>query len=111
MFIDKSLGDDIVNTLSSFIIDDYLTLVHSSNIHSVNFAVSSSDKNMMEILKDTSMNFYAQIPFSSINGYFLEARNMYQHIPRMEKQGQIVIPNGDKVEISLLETETKQFLA
>lgn len=108
LFVDKSLGDDIVNTLSSYIIDDYLTLVHSTNIHSVNFAVPSSDKNMMELLKDTNMNFYAQIPFSSVNGDFLEARNMYQHIPRMKKQGQMVIPTGDKVEISLLETEKKE---
>lgn len=107
LFIDRSLGDDIVNVLSSYIIDDYLTLVHSANIHSVNFAVSSSDKNMMEILEDTDMNFYAQIPFSSINGDLLEARNLYQHIPRMEKQSQIAIPLDDKVKVSLFDTEKK----
>ena len=62
IFLDKRLGSDIVNELSNYIIDDYLNYVHSLNVHNVNLRVSASDKDKLEVLKNSSMNYYGFIP-------------------------------------------------
>lgn len=107
LFLDKSLGDDIVKELSGHIIDEYLDYVHSANIHNVTLSVSGSDENMMNILNNTNMNFYAQIPFASISGDNIESNNMYQHIPNMKKQNGIYIPENKFLNVSSFATEKK----
>ena len=108
IFLDKNLGSDITNELSGYIIDDYINFVHNSNIHSITFSIKQSDKNMADILGETNMNYYGQIPYSAFNEESLESNLMFQHIPYMKKEKGVFIPENRKVPFSLLETEKKE---
>ncbi len=108
IFLDKSLGSDVSNELSSFIIDDYINYVHAANIHNISLSVGGSDKNMLDIIRGTKMNYFGQIPFSVINGKSIESNFMFQHIPNMKKEKGIYIPDNEAVSLSLLDTKKKE---
>ncbi len=108
IFLDKNLGTDISNELSGYIIDDYVNYVHESNIHNITISVNGSNQTMLEILNNTNMNYYGQIPFSAINDERLESSLMFQHIPNMKKDNGIIIPNNKSVSLSSLDTEKKE---
>ena len=79
--------------------------VHSINICNVSLNVSGSDYNTLDILEESNMNFYAQIPFASINGENVESKLMFQHIPKMTKDNEIIIPENISYKISYFDTE------
>lgn len=108
IFLDKVLEDDVSYQLSDYIIDDYINYVHKSNVHSITLSVSGSDKNMLDLLNNTNMNYYGQIPFSSINDNNIESNFMFQHIPNMKKENGIIIPDNKSISLSSLDTEKKQ---
>ena len=108
LFLDKSLGDDIVFEFSGYIIDDYINYVHNCNIHNVTLSVSGSDKNKLNILSDTNMNYYGLIPFGSINEDKVESNMMFQHLPNMKKENGIYIPENISKEVSLFDTNKKE---
>lgn len=108
IFLDKELDDDISNELSGYIIDDYINYVHNSNVHNITLSVNGSNKNMLEILNNTNMNYYGQIPFAAINGNNIESNLMFQHIPNMKKEGGILIPDNNSISLSSLDTDKKE---
>ena len=108
IFLDKGLGDDISNELSGYIIDDYINYVHNSNVHNITLSVNGSNKNMLEILSNTNMNYYGQIPFAAINGNNIESNLMFQHIPNMKKERGILIPDNNSISLSSLDTDKKE---
>lgn len=108
IFLDKGLGDDISNELSGYIIDDYINYVHNSNVHNITLSVNGSNKNMLEILSNTNMNYYGQIPFAAINGNNIESNLMFQHIPNMKKDRGILIPDNNSILLSSLDTDKKE---
>lgn len=108
IFLDKSLGNDISNELSGYIIDDYISYVHESTIHNITMSVNGSNQSMLDIINNTNMNYYGQIPFGAINGESIESNLMFQHIPNMKKENGIIIPNNKSVSLSLLDTEKKE---
>lgn len=108
IFLDKNLGNEIVNELSGYIIDEYIDYVHKSNIHNITLSVNSSNKDMINILNDTNMNYYGQIPFGAINKEYIEANLMFQHIPNMKKQNEIIIPENKPISLSVLNTQKKE---
>jgi len=108
IFLDKKLGEDVIGELPNIIIDEYLNFVHNSNIHNVTLSVTGSDTNLQKIIENTSMNYYGEIPFSSINENDLESKLMYQHIPNMEKVNGIYIPENKKISLSTLEIDKKE---
>lgn len=108
IFLDKGLGDDISNELSGYIIDDYINYVHDSNVHNITLSVNGSNKNMLEILNNTNMNYYGQIPFAAISGDNIESNLMFQHIPNMKKEGGILIPDNNSISLSSLDTDKKE---
>lgn len=108
IFLDKGLGDNISSELSGYIIDDYINYVHSSNVHNITLSVNGSNKNMLEILHNTNMNYYGQIPFAAINGNNIESNLMFQHIPNMKKEGGILIPDNNSISLSSLDTDKKE---
>ena len=108
IFLDKRLGSDITRELSSYIIDEYINYVHNSNIHNITLSVNSSNKDMLDIIDKTNMNYYGQIPFSTINKDSIEANLMFQHLPNMTKERDIIISENNSISLSLLETEKKE---
>lgn len=104
MFLDKKLGDDIVNEISGHIIDEYINYVHSSNVHNVTLSVNGSNNNMLKILNNTNMNYYGQIPYGAIDNDNLESNLMFQHIPNMKKENGIIIPDNKSIKISSTNT-------
>lgn len=91
IFLDKSLGSDISRELSGYIIDEYINYVHNSNIHNITLSVNGSNKNMLDIVDKTSMNYYGQIPFSAINKDSIESNLMFQHLPNMTREKDVII--------------------
>ena len=108
IFLDKELGDDIANQLSSHIIDDYINYVHSSNVHNITLSIKGSDNNMLDLINNTNMNYYGELPFSVVNGDNIESNFMFQHIPNMKKQNGIYISDNNSISKSLLETDKKE---
>lgn len=108
IFLDKELGEDIARELSGYIIDDYINYVHNSNVHSIALSVNGSNKNMLNVLNNTNMNYYGQIPFSAISGNNIESNLMFQHIPNMKKENGIIIPDNQFISLSSLSTEKKE---
>lgn len=108
IFLDKSLGEEISKEVSGYIIDDYIDYVHEMNIHNVVVSVGASNQSMINILKDTNMNYYGQIPFSSINGNILESSLKFQHIPNMKRQKDFFVPEGDYLDISMIDKQKEE---
>ncbi len=108
IFLDKSLGNDIANELSGYIIDDYINYVHNSNVHNVTLSVNGSNKDMLNLLDKTNMNYYGTIPYGMINGDNIESNMMFQHIPNMKKENGIIIPDNKFISTSSLDTEKKE---
>ena len=108
IFLDKGLGDDISKELSGYIIDDYINYAHNSNIHNIKLSVNGSNKNMLEILNNTNMNYYGQTPFSTISSNNIESNLMFQHIPNMKKEHGILIPDNKAIPLSVLDTDKKE---
>lgn len=108
LFLDKNLGDDITNELSSYIIDDYINYVHNSNVHNITFSVNGSDDNILKIINNTNMNYYGSIPYGNNNGEIIESNVMFQHIPNMKKENGIIIPDNQSILMSKLDTVKKE---
>lgn len=108
IFLDKSLGSDISNELSGYIIDDYINYVHGSNVHNITLSVNGSNKDMLDLLSRTNMNYYGLIPFGAISGKNIESNMMFQHIPYMKKSNGIIIPDNNSISTSILDTEKKE---
>ncbi len=108
LFLDKSLGDDIIEVFSSSVIDDYLDYVHSLNIYNVCFCVSGSDYNTLDIIEESKLNYYGQIPLASLNEGKIESKIMFQHIPKMKMNEEFVIPKNISYDISVFNTDKKE---
>ena len=108
IFLDKSLGNDISNELSGYIIDDYINYVHNSNVHNITMSVNGSNKNMLDLLNRTNMNYYGFIPFGAISDNNIESNMMFQHIPNMKKNNGILIPDNNLISTSMLDTKKKE---
>lgn len=108
LFFDKDLGDDIIKVFSSSVIDDYLDYVHSLNIYNVNFSISGSDYNTLDIIEESKMNYYGQIPFASLNGGKIESKIMFQHIPKLKVNKEIVIPENISYDLVVFDTDKKE---
>ena len=108
LYIDKSLGSDIIDELPGFLIDDYINYVHNANVHSISLSVSGSNKDMLTILENTNMNYYGAIPFGSMTNGNVESSFMFQHIPYMKKQNGLYVPENTTISASSLETEKKE---
>jgi len=105
IFLEKELGIDIVTELSGYIIDEYLNYVHACNVHNVSISVDNSNSDLVNIINNTSMNYFGQIPFSSAIGDNIESSLMYQHVPGMKKEKGILIPDGSVRKISDFDTD------
>jgi len=108
IFLDKQLGSDIAKELSGYIIDDYINYVHNSNVHNITLSVNGSNKDMLDLLAKTNMNYYGFIPFGTISGKNIESNMMFQHIPNMKKEDGIIIPDNNSISTTILDTQKKE---
>ena len=108
IFLDKALGSDICHELSGYIIDDYINYVHDSKVHNITLSVNASNEDMLNILNDTSMNYYGNVPYAAINGSNIETNLMFQHVPNMKKQNGVIIPDNSSISLTSLETNKKE---
>lgn len=90
------------------IIDDYINYVHELNVYNVMFAVNGSNKNMIDLIAKTEMEYYGLIPFGSCSENNIESNFMFQHIPNMKKREDIIIPENKSIPVSLLDTKKKE---
>lgn len=111
IFLDKSLKDDITNELSSYIIDDYINYAHNLNVHNISLSVNGSNKEMLELINKTNMNYYGTVPFGITNKDNIESNMMFQHIPYMKKDSGIIIPENKSIKRDVLDTEKKELRA
>jgi len=108
IFLNKDLDSNIVNDLSSYIIDDYINYVHKSNIHNVTLSVAGSDKDKLDIIKNTNLNYYGFIPYGTVSDNKIESNMMFQHIPNMKKENGIYVPENISKDKSIFDKEKKE---
>lgn len=108
IYLDKRIGDEISKELSSYLIDDYINFVHQSNIHNVNLTVSGSDKELLDLIKSTNMNYYGAIPYGYNTGEYVESNLMFQHLPNMKKENGILIPDNKIISLNELKTNKEE---
>lgn len=107
LFLDEALGDEIINELSGHIINEYLDYIHSSNVHNVTLTVPGSNVEMLEVVKNSNMNYYSTIPYGAYRNGFVESGIQFQHVPGMVKQNGIYIPDNTAKPINFFDTEKK----
>lgn len=110
IYLIPSLPSDVRLELGIDIIDKYLDYAHSYNVHNI---ASSAGKSSLEnqMFNYTSMQKFAEIPYTENNGDELESRILYQHLPRelgeaeydIKKYGSVV----SKIEIGELTPKIK----
>lgn len=108
LYLDKNLGSDITKELSGYIIDDYINYVHNSNIHNVNLTINGSNKEMLDLIGKTNMNYYGTIPYGYNTGENVESNMMFQHLPNMKKENEIILPNNKSISLKKLNTEKNE---
>lgn len=95
IYLNKSLGQDIIYELSGYLINEYLDYIHHHNIHNLTFSVCGSNNDMIDIINNTNMNYYGAIPYGFTNGKLVESKFMFQHIPGMKKNDGIELDKND----------------
>ena len=105
LFLDRENIKDI--NLISKIVDEYLDYVHSSNVYNVTISIPASDIILLDIIKNTNMNYYGYIPFGAINGNSVESMYLFQHIPDMFNDKNIILPKNISIDISVFDTSKK----
>ena len=109
IFFDKKIGEDIINYLTSSVIDDYIEYVHNSNIHNLTLCVSGHDQSKLDIANNSKMNYFGYIPFGAINySGNVESKYMFQHVPNMDKDFSTLIPDNIEVSESYFKTDKKE---
>lgn len=110
LYFDKGIDDNIMPSLGSQIIDDYLEYLHDSNLYNINAVVSGSNKDLLEILNNSNMNYYGSIPYSEIYNNNVETKYMFQHTPNMKKEHGIYLPENNMIPNIETNKEEKKIL-
>ena len=108
LFLDEKLGDEIINELSGYIINEYLAYIHQLNVHNVTLTVPGSNSEMLEVVKNSDMNYYGTIPYGASRNGNVESGMLFQHIPGMKKQNGIYIPENVGKPINFFDTDKKE---
>ena len=108
VYLDKSISDDIINSIICLAIDDYLDYIHHYNINNVIISVSGENHKKLQLINNTKFNYFGYIPFGSINiNGNLSSKFMFQHILNMNKKKSI-IPNNICIKESVFDTDKKE---
>ena len=67
IYLNKDIDESLSLQISSDIIDEYLNYLHDSNLYSISLNVDASDRKMLDLVKNSSLQFYASIPYSISN--------------------------------------------
>ncbi len=108
LFTDKSLNGSLSNEELVGLINEYIEYAHALNIHNVSLSLNAGNHNMLDIINNTDMNYYGEIPFAALNGDQLESKLMFQHIPSMKKEKGTVVIKNKSIPLSLLTTQKKE---
>ena len=94
VFVDKEKDESYIRDVIPSVIDEYLNYVHNRNLYNVSMSVSGSDTNMMNVILDSNMNFYASIPYASNYKGNVESNYLFQSYPGMEKGNGLYLPEN-----------------
>ena len=94
VFVDKEKDESYIRDVIPCVFDDYLNYVHNRNLYNVSMSVSGSDTNMMNVILDSNMNFYASIPYASNYKGNVESNYLFQSYPGMEKGNGLYLPEN-----------------
>jgi len=94
LFIDKEYEDTMDVEFISSIINEYMDYVHNNNIYNISTSVSGSNQQMLDIIGNSDMSFYAGIPYGATYNGNIETNYMFQHTPFMERDSGIIIPEN-----------------
>ena len=94
VFIDKEKDESYIRDVIPGVIDEYLNYVHNRNLYNVSMSVSGSDTNMMNVILDSNMNFYASIPYASNYKGNAESNYLFQSYPGMKKENGLYLPEN-----------------
>ncbi len=102
VFLNNDIDESLSLQLGSVVIDDYLKYLHSLNIHNVTTAVSGLDKKKIEMLDQTEMSKWADIPLATVHDGKLGSKLMYQDVPGYTKKDSLYVPSSLVYDSSVL---------
>lgn len=94
VFVDKEKDESYIRDVIPDVIDEYLNYVHNRNLYNISMSVSGSDTNMMNVILDSNMNFYASIPYASNYKGNAESNYLFQSYPNMIKENDLYLPEN-----------------
>lgn len=86
VFFNKEIDDKYIEELGTLVIDEYLDFIHKNNLHNVSIAISGSNSNLLQSVENSSMDFYATIPYAAKNNNIVDSNYLYQSYPNMTKK-------------------------
>ena len=107
IFLDRKYAEENKNEII-IAINDYLNYVHNKRINNVNLEVDGSDEIMLEIIRNTNMNYYAVKPYSKVNKDKIGSLMLFQHIPYMTKKRKERLPKNNVRNVSDFDTSKKE---
>ena len=94
VFFDKEIDDSFIEDFGASVISEYLDLLHENNLYSISSSISGSNKNMLNTMINSGMDFYAAVPYASKFGDDTETNYLFQHYPDMERKNGIYLPEN-----------------
>lgn len=109
LFLNPSFNEnEMIDSISKELINDYLDLVHGHNVHNISFEIPGDKEGLTNFVQDkTNMNFYTEIPYSSVNGDNLNSKMLFQHTPYMKNNENIYVPDNKSILTNSFETDKK----
>lgn len=109
IFIDKNIESNVATELATLLINDYIDYVHNCNIHNIMISISGSENNKLDMISKTKLNYFGYIPYGGINEKNqIESKYMFQHIPGMKKDNEIIFPKNIIKEKEYFQKEKKK---
>ena len=89
VFFNRDIDSKYIEELGPLVMDEYLDYIHKNNLHNVSLGVSGSNTNLLQSVQNSSMDFYAAIPFASQQGNKVDSNYLFQSYPNMTKKSLI----------------------
>lgn len=66
-------------------IEEYLKYIHKIGVYNVSLEVSSDNRFMLDIIRNTNFRYYAQIPFGTYDKNNIKSNLLFEHLPNIQK--------------------------
>ncbi len=100
IFLNMESGLEFLKAFMPNNIEQYIYYLHANGLCNISTSVSASDKMLLNVLLNSSMNFYAAIPYDSVWDNNLETKYYFEYYPNMKKIYDVKLPKNKSIPLS-----------